>query len=141
MSSKPRVTIRLDIEHVSEGFTFLGKAATKAAVQAVNEHLELVGTESQKQVPRITGKLSRSMRKILHERPVVYGTLDYLAQYAVQVHEVQRPPSSTGKWKYLEDPFKAAEPLFRPRLADAVAQAIEQASGPRSLAIFKRGAP
>lgn len=115
------------IKQATEAFTFLGRAVTKAALAGVNEHLEMVGTESQRQVPRITGKLARSMRKQLHERPAVFGTLDYLAPYAIHVHEVQRPPSSTGKWKYLEDPFKAQEPLFRARVGDRVRKAIDDA--------------
>jgi hypothetical protein len=132
VTRRAAVDVGRSIKQTTEAFTFLGNEATKAAKRGVREHLEMVGTESQKQVPRITGKLARSMRIDIRERPAVVGTIDYLAPYAVPVHEVQRPPSSTGKWKYLEDPFRDMAPLFKDRVGDAVATMIDDASKGRS---------
>ena len=123
--TKP-VSLKVDgIKQTTQAFTLIEKGAKHVVKAAVREHLEMVGTESQRQVPRITGKLARSMRIEVRERPAIFGTIDYTAPYAVQVHEVQRPPSSTGKWKYLEDPFKQQEGLLRPRLGDAVTALVE----------------
>jgi hypothetical protein len=122
------VDVGRSIKQTTQAFTFIEKNAVAAAKAGVREHLEMVGTESQRQVPRITRKLAGSMRIEVRERPAVFGTIDYLAPYAVRVHEEQRPPSSNGKWKYLEDPFKAQEGLFAARVGDAVATLIDEAS-------------
>ena len=124
-----KMNVRVDgVRAVSEAFTFLSKEATKAGKRAVSNHLELVATDSQMLVPRITGKLARSLRKTIRERPAVFGTLEYTAPYAVVVHEVPRPPSSTGFHKYLEKPWKAHERDLVPMVEEEVAKLIDEAA-------------
>lgn len=94
---------------VAEGVSEAGQnlrsiqgATTNSLRRGVRKWLEIVGAESQKQVPRITGRLARSMRIMVTDAPVS-GTISYTAPYAGIVHEIVRPKGSNGKWKYLED--------------------------------------
>ncbi len=83
----------------------------------------MVGSLSQQQVPFITGRLMRSIEYDVHAGRTPSVAIKYTAPYAGIVHEVPRPPSSTGKWKYLEDPFK----LMLPQLESVVVGEMRKA--------------
>lgn len=63
---------------------------------------EILRTESMREVPVLTGRLRNSARVVVETRKII---VEYATPYAFWVHEMPRPPSSNGKWKFLEDPF------------------------------------
>ncbi|MBW2672583.1 MAG: HK97 gp10 family phage protein [Deltaproteobacteria bacterium] len=123
----------------------LGERAQAELEKALYAEAELIMTESKKQCPVDTGTLRSTgyVRISRAEAPrtvveMVYG--GPAAPYAVAVHENPRAgktggvsPSGqryktwakTGKWKYLEDPVKAATPKLPSRLARRLRRVIE----------------
>lgn len=89
---------------------------------------ERIMTESQRQVPVDTGRLKNS-KFVIHSitKDGVVSTLGYRAEYAVFVHEMppDRAKHVNGKWKFLEDPLKAAMDGFQDRVAGYVARALK----------------
>jgi len=80
---------------------------------------ELIMTESQRQVPRLTGFLANSRSVELSERrSEIVVVLSYGADYAFKVHESFTVRS--GKRKYLEDPLKAASGGMADRIAKRI---------------------
>lgn len=108
--------------------TTIGSNLRPAVLAAVREATEHILTESLREVPRLTGRLANSSRVRVEEQPAIHGIVDYTAPYAIFVHEVPRPASSNGKWKYLEDPFKREEAKFPQRVADRVAAMLGSTS-------------
>lgn len=98
----------------------LEKSAPRAFTRGCRIFLEKVGEKSQEQVPRQTGHLARSMRITVHQNPGG-GTIKYDTPYAAMVHEIPRPASSNGKWKYLEDPLKEMLPDLERIIGNEVA--------------------
>lgn len=86
----------------------------------MRQWLAKVAAESQVEVPRITGHLARSMRWGVSDGHPVTGFIRYQAPYAGIVHEVPRPASSNGKWKYLEDPMKRNAMSMVPMIGAAI---------------------
>lgn len=76
-----------------------------AVYRGVKKWLGIVASESQAEVPYVTGKLAHSMKFTVSRRPLS-AQIAYTAPHAKYVHEVQRPSHSNGKWKFLEDPWK-----------------------------------
>lgn len=97
-------------------------------VEATVYEAEKIMTESQRQVPVDTGRLKNS-KFMVHTitKDGVVSTFGYRADYAVYVHEMppDRMTHINGKWKFLEDPLKAAVDGFQSRVADYVAKAMK----------------
>jgi hypothetical protein len=133
-----RVKFALDsIAQITTTFAVVGREIKKAARAGVQTHLELVGEQSQREVPRDTGALARSMQIHTREHPQPYGWIDYTAPYAIPVHEIPSPPNkSVGgrsarhdpptKWRYLADPFKREQSQLVGRVADACARELRR---------------
>jgi hypothetical protein len=107
---------------------YASEKARALFVEATTLEAERIMTESQRQVPVDTGRLKNS-KFVIHgiSKDGVVSTLGYRADYAVFVHEM--PPDRVrhvnGKWKFLEDPLKAAVDGFQDRVADYVAKALK----------------
>lgn len=112
------------VARATTAFSVAGRKAHKALVRVVREKVEQIATESLVEVPRVTGRLANSQRTSVVETPAVIGVVDFTASYAWPVHEVPRPAGSTGKSKYLEDPWKRAAATFVSDTAQRVAEAL-----------------
>lgn len=100
----------------------VANAKETAYFRAVVMEGQLILTESQKQVPVRTGFLKNSKRfDVAKTKFGHFVNIGYTALYAMAVHEIQKS-YRTGKWKYLEDPIKAATPGFASRVAARVAR-------------------
>lgn len=86
-----------------------GRAAARGLRRGMKKWAGMVASLSQAQVPWLTGELARSLVIDVQDNPPSIQ-LKYTARHAAIVHETPRPPSSNGKWKYLEDPFKQLVP-------------------------------
>lgn len=118
------------------GVVVFGAAATSKNLQrmeqqslvgfkrGMKEWIRRVAVESTVEVPRITGNLARSMRWGVTNGHPSSGFISYNAPYAGTVHENPRPPSSTGKWKYLEDPWKRNQPNMVPMISAEVMKSL-----------------
>lgn len=93
------------VEETIAAFGRMDKRVRAQLRKGVQRWLEMVASESQHEVPFITGGLAHSMEVTVHARSAA-GSIRYTAPYAAIVHEVPRPASSNGKWQYLADPFK-----------------------------------
>ncbi len=83
---------------------------------------EAVVVESGNEVPRITGFLANSVRIVMHRSHTRMSVvIEYLAAYAAAVHEIPRPPTSNGKWKYLEHPYNRLLPDLPNHVGVAIA--------------------
>lgn len=108
-------------------FVDMSRDVQKAYASAVNMEAELVMTESQNQVPVDTGNLKNSrFIEAQVEHDGVHVELGYRAEYAMVVHELppERVSHVNGKWKFLEDPLKAAIPGFASRVMKRVKKAL-----------------
>lgn len=119
------------LEHVTETLQIAGRAAKDGAKVGVQKHLDAVAKASQAEVPVITEVLKKSLTTRVRERPAIFGIVEYTAPYALPVHEIPRPPSSTGKWRYLADPFWRLEGKYLPTVAKEVERALSKAKGRR----------
>ncbi len=100
-------------------------AADKALVRGTRRWLEMVAERSQFEVPRITGRLAGSMRVQVTTKPVT-GTISYNMPYSAIVHEVPRPISSDGKWKFLQGPWEELLPVAEHVIAKEVKAAMKK---------------
>lgn len=122
------VTIKVaGIRGVTEAITSFGRAAEVETFNAVVDETQEIAAESQMEVPRQTGHLSLSMRVKNRQRPAAFGIIDYVADYALWVHEMPRPPSSNGKWHFLSDPLKRAKKRFAKRVLQRILDAAADA--------------
>jgi len=118
--------VKMDVTGIKETIGFFGRmdAQTRKGMRnGVQKWLEMVASESQNQVPWLTGQLAQSMEVKMHARSAA-GDISYNTKYAWAVHEVPRPAGSTGKWKYLEDPLKQLEPHLEAIIAEEVEKAL-----------------
>lgn len=112
------------LKEVLTTFRTMPPNVRKAYIAAVQEQGGKIMTESLKQCPIDVGNLRNShFTDVQVQADGVRVILGYRSEYAVPVHEV--PPSEAShnpptKWKYLEDPLKAATPGFSERVALAV---------------------
>lgn len=105
---------------------------------ALYDEAQAIMDESQKIVPRDTGRLASSQ----YVAPPVEATsgpeveLGYATNYAMAVHEIPPPPDKSPggrsathengqQWKYLETPLKAAFRGFAERLARRIRGNVE----------------
>lgn len=81
-------------------------AARRGLARGIRMWCEAVAVQSGNEVPRITGFLANSLRIVMHNNASrISAVIEYLAAYAAAVHEHPRPPTSNGKWKFLEHPY------------------------------------
>jgi len=104
----------------------------RATQSAIRTEGELIMTASQKEVPVDNNFLKPS--RFVEDRTrgsVVAILIGYSAKYALAVHEIPAPPSKSKggrsathtaptKWKYLEDPMKAAQAGYSDRVAERI---------------------
>lgn len=112
------------VSSTSRGIRFMEAKSIVGFKRGMRKWLSVVAMESQQEVPRITGHLARSMRWGVSDGHPVSGFIRYNAHYAGMVHEVPRPASSNGKWKYLEDPLKRNGPSMVPMIGTEVRKAL-----------------
>lgn len=118
--------MKMNVKGIKESIGFFGKMSVetrKGFRNGVKKWLEMVASESQRQVPWLTGQLAQSMEVKMHARSAA-GDISYNTKYAWAVHEVPRPAGSTGKWKYLEDPLKQLEPHLEAIIAEEIEKAL-----------------
>lgn len=115
------------VEKVTNGFRAINQAAIAGVRLGVRVAMEMVAAESQREVPRITGRLANSMVVAVTGGAFqnVRGTVSYATPYAGVVHEVPRPAGSNGKWKYLQDPWQRLEGEFETIIAEEVEHAMK----------------
>lgn len=134
------ITVRGD-EKIKKLLDKKGKAAHRALVKATREITKKIGAESQKEVPKDTGALAKSMKievlQIISGQYPVRGWISYNTDYAVYVHEIPAPPKQSPggksarhdpptKWKYLEDPLKRNSGNFISRVRAAMKEALRK---------------
>ena len=111
------------VEVTKKGLGIVGENATQGMRRGARRWLEETAAASSQLVPRLTGHLARSVRVEMQDTiGGVKGSISYNAPYAAIVHEIPRPPSSNGQWKYLEQPFM--ERL--PELTNTVAAEVKR---------------
>jgi len=113
---------------VSEALQAFGREAKRELFEAVTEEIHEVAREAQEEVPVITTHLADSMRVNVRQRPAVYGEIKFLADYALYVHEVPRPESSTGKWHYLSDPLARSKKALVKNVAARLQSLVRETS-------------
>lgn len=102
----------------------VSKRARELFTQGAIYEAEKVMTVSQQWVPVDTGRLKNS-KFINHNvtRDGVVSTLGYRAEYALPVHEIDRP-HVVGRSQYLRGPLLNAMPDWRKNIEAFVAKAI-----------------
>lgn len=110
------VVVVKDLHRTIKLFEGAAKRKEDVYYRAVFTEGQLIMTASQREVPVRYGNLKNSkffdVEKRLHQHIVNMG---YTSFYAIYVHEMNKN-YRTGKWKYLEDPLRAAVPGFRRRV-------------------------
>lgn len=76
-----------------------------AIVEALVDGAEEIAEESKEQVPKKSGALHDSCKVVRQSEMNI--EVNYDMPYAAEVHEDLQSRHSTGKAKYLEDPFNA----------------------------------
>ena len=105
------------LKKATEALSASGPRIRRAVKAALRSEAEAILTEAKILVPYLTGNLHDSHRLTVFERPAIFATIEFLAPYALRVHEEPRPPSSNGTFKYLEIPLKEASSGFAERVA------------------------
>ena len=118
-------TVTFDLRGIAElqdGLKNLSAETERKVEAAVRTHSELVMAASQRQVPRGLPypNLVNTKRVTVKQTPdgVIMGVLEYLASYAIYVHEINAN-YRVGKWHYLGDPLREMAPQY---IADLSAQ-------------------
>lgn len=118
--------VAMGVSSATRGIRYMEAKSIVGFKRGMRRWVALVAAESQAEVPRITGHLARSMRWGVSDGHPVSGFIRYNAAYAGNVHENPRPPSSNGKWKYLEDPWKRNTPKMVPMIGAEIAKELRK---------------
>lgn len=119
------------------GFTRLGENIQDAAGEGVNKGIDLVYDQSQVEVPKETGRLKKSGRKVprkstgpTRSKGVRYGDGALNSQgesYAAAVHEILKARhDAPTKAKFVEDPLVQNVPATKKATANAAQDAVRR---------------
>lgn len=120
------------LQKTTKALSAVSSKMDKAIAAAVNSEAQLILTEAKVLVPYITGNLRDTARvtpaKIMPGMPI-FAIIEFIARYALRVHEEPRPPSSNGTFKYLETPLKDASADYPQRVARRAAEIFDRGAG------------
>jgi hypothetical protein len=113
------------LDRLLPGFRVVGRDVQRAVDMAQRKAAERIMNKAQRLVPRVTGYLANSR----YIRPAQIGGMralevGFAANYALAVHEIPRPRSSNGVWKYLETPYLEELTGYERRIAKDVRRAL-----------------
>lgn len=108
------------IEEIQNGFKQLSADTIKSAAAAVRTEAELVLAASKKEVPKglpYPNLVNTGQTRVrVNPDGTVSGIVEYLAEYAIYVHNINKN-YRVGKWQYLADPLRKLSASYVDRLA------------------------